>query len=110
MREPAGRERHRPQAEFEIEPIAGVPSAAHHQSAIRYHCCPAINQTDSVGWGNRVTHWWRLAAEVPVKWAFSQKASRSESVESGRGSRPDSTAYERWRPGRKRTRRSKFGS
>src|SRR5262249_29221551 len=67
------------------------------------HCCPAINQTDSVGWGNRVTHWWRLAAEVPVKWAFSQKASRSESVESGRGSRPDSTACERWRPGRKRT-------
>ena len=53
--------------------------------ATENHNCPAINRTESVDWRNRVNRLGSRAAEGPVKWAFSQKASRSKSVESGKG-------------------------
>ena len=49
------------------------------------HNCPAITRTESIVWRNRVNRFGSRVAEVPVKWAFSQKASRSKSVESGKG-------------------------
>ncbi len=51
-------------------------------------CCPAISRTESTGWRNRVNRSGSRMAGVPVKWAFSRKASRSKSVESGKGSLP----------------------
>jgi two-component system response regulator HydG len=51
----------------------------------QHHNCPAINRTESVDWRKRVNRFGSPVAEVPVKWAFSQKASRSKSVEFGRG-------------------------
>src|SRR5207248_2003091 len=53
-----------------------------------YHGCPAISRTESVGCRNRLSPSRSRMVEVPVKWAFSQKASRSKSVESGKGSLP----------------------
>ena len=49
------------------------------------HYCPAISRTESVDWRNRVNRFGSRVAEAPVEWAFSQKASRSKSVESGKG-------------------------
>jgi hypothetical protein len=49
------------------------------------HNCPAITRTESIVWRNRVNRFGSRVAEVPVKWAFSQKASRSKSVEFGKG-------------------------
>src|ERR1019366_2199389 len=52
---------------------------------ITSHNCPAINRTESVDWRKRVNRFGSPVAEVPVKWTFSRKASRSRSVEFGRG-------------------------
>jgi hypothetical protein len=50
------------------------------------HYCPAISGTDSVGYRHRpISPGSRRRAGGPVKWAFSQKGSRSKSVEFGRG-------------------------
>ena len=49
------------------------------------HYCPAISRTESIGCRDRVNRSRSRMLEVPVKWAFSRKASRSKSVESGRG-------------------------
>jgi aspartate aminotransferase len=51
----------------------------------RYHYCPAISGTDSVGYRHRPISPGSRRAGGPVKWAFSQKGSRSKSVEFGRG-------------------------
>jgi hypothetical protein len=49
------------------------------------HCRPAISSTESIGYGFWVRPLGSWVAEGPVKWAFFQKASRSKSVESGKG-------------------------
>ena len=54
-------------------------------AAKRHHCCPAIRRIDSTDWGHQIDRLGIRMGRVPVKWAFSQKASRSKSVESGRG-------------------------
>src|SRR5450759_5255602 len=64
-------------------PLFGKSSSAPFY--IHNHNCPAINRTESVDWRKRVNRFGSRLAEVPVKWAFSQKASRSKSVESGKG-------------------------
>ena len=46
----------------------------------KQHNCPAINRTESIGWRNRVNRLGSRVAGVPVKWAFSQKASRRPRV------------------------------
>src|ERR1017187_3678467 len=74
------------------------------------HCCPARSRIESIGCWRRVNRRWSRRPEGPVKWAFSRIASRSRSVEFGRGWRPARDASGRWRRGHKRTRRSRFAS
>src|ERR1035441_588748 len=74
------------------------------------HCCPARSRIESIGCWHRVNRRWSRRPEGPVKWAFSRIASRSRSVEFGRGWRPARDASGRWRRGHKRTRRSRFAS
>src|ERR1035437_9661234 len=47
---------------------------------IQEHNCPAITRTESIVWRNRVNCFGTRVAEVPVKWAFSHKASDRKSV------------------------------
>jgi hypothetical protein len=46
----------------------------HISGEIEDHCCPARSRTESVGCRDRVNRHWSRVLEVPVKWAFSQKA------------------------------------
>jgi hypothetical protein len=65
------------------------------------HCCPAKSRTESFGCRDHLNPPRSQALEVPVKWAFSQKASRSKSVEFGRGKR--SLSHEHHRDNARRT-------
>ena len=61
--------------------LAGLSVANYAYS----HYCPVISRTESTGCRDRVNRHWSRMRQVPVKWAFSQKALRSKSVGFGKG-------------------------
>ena len=74
------------------------------------HQCPARSRIESVDCPDQAILLGCPMLGAPVKWAFSRKASRSKSVEFGKGSPPGRAAYGRWPPGRKARPRPRFAS